>query len=64
MGLLYSMIKKINSTTAAERTFFEGGSGGGGGSAQEEVAQVLDLAQEMVTKVREKRILHLGELNL
>ena len=33
MGLLYSMVKKINTTTAAERTFFEGGSGGGGGSA-------------------------------
>ena len=33
MGLLYSMIKKINTATAAERTFFEGGSGGGGGSA-------------------------------
>ena len=24
------MIKKINTTTVAERTFFEGGSGGGG----------------------------------
>ena len=30
MSLLYSMVKKINTTTAAERTFFEGGSGGGG----------------------------------
>ena len=30
MSLLYSMIKKINTTTVAERTFFEGGSGGGG----------------------------------
>ena len=30
MSLLYSMIKKINTTTTAERTFFEGGSGGGG----------------------------------
>ena len=30
MSLLYSMIKKINTTIAAERTFFEGGSGGGG----------------------------------
>ena len=30
MSLLYSMIKKINTTTAAERTFFEGGLGGGG----------------------------------
>ena len=27
------MVKKINTTTVAERTFFEGGSGGGGGSA-------------------------------
>ena len=35
MGLLYSMIKKINSTTVAERTFFEDGSGGGGGSVGE-----------------------------
>ena len=30
MSLLYSMIKKINTTTIAERTFFEGGSGVGG----------------------------------
>ena len=30
MSLLYSMVKKINTTTPAERTFFEGGSGGGG----------------------------------
>ena len=30
MSLLYSMVKKINTTTLAERTFFEGGSGGGG----------------------------------
>ena len=30
MSLLYSMIKKINTTTVAERTFFEGGSGDGG----------------------------------
>ena len=30
MSLLYSMIKKINTTTTAERTFFEGGLGGGG----------------------------------
>ena len=30
MSLIYSMIKKINTTTVAERTFFEGGSGGGG----------------------------------
>ena len=30
MSLLYSMVKKINTTTVAERTFFEGGSGGGG----------------------------------
>ena len=30
MSLLYSMVKKINTTTTAERTFFEGGSGGGG----------------------------------
>ena len=30
MSLLYSMVKKIYTTTAAERTFFEGGSGGGG----------------------------------
>ena len=30
MSLLYHMVKKINTTTAAERTFFEGGSGGGG----------------------------------
>ena len=27
------MVKKVNSSTAAERTFFEGGSGGSGGSA-------------------------------
>ena len=33
MGLLYSMVKKVNTTTAAERNFFEGGSGGSGGSA-------------------------------
>ena len=33
MGLLYYMVKKFNTTTAAERTFFEGGSGGSGGSA-------------------------------
>ena len=31
MSLLYSMVKKINTTTIAERTFFEGGLGGGGG---------------------------------
>ena len=30
MSLIYSMVKKINTTTAAERTFFEGGSGFGG----------------------------------
>ena len=30
MSLLYSMVKKIYTTTATERTFFEGGSGGGG----------------------------------
>ena len=30
ISLLYSMVKKINNTTPAERTFFEGGSGGGG----------------------------------
>ena len=30
MSLLYSMVKKINTTTPAERTFFEGGSSGGG----------------------------------
>ena len=30
MSLLYAMIKKINTTTVAERTFFEGGSSGGG----------------------------------
>ena len=30
MSLLYLMVKKINTTTTAERTFFEGGSGGGG----------------------------------
>ena len=30
MSLLYSMVKKLQTTTAAERTFFEGGSGGGG----------------------------------
>ena len=30
MSLLYSMVKKINTTTTVERTFFEGGSGGGG----------------------------------
>ena len=30
MSLLYSMVKKINTTTPAERTFFEGGSGDGG----------------------------------
>ena len=30
MSPLYSMVKKINTTTPAERTFFEGGSGGGG----------------------------------
>ena len=30
MSLIYSMIKKINTTFAAERNFFEGGSGGGG----------------------------------
>ena len=30
MSLLYSMVKKINTTTPAERTFFEGDSGGGG----------------------------------
>ena len=47
MGLLYSMVKKVNTTTHVERTFFEGGSGGSGGSAGG-VAQVLVLAQEMV----------------
>ena len=30
MSLIYSMVKKINTTTPAERTFFEGGSCGGG----------------------------------
>ena len=30
MSLLYAMVKKMNTTTPAERTFFEGGSGGGG----------------------------------
>ena len=30
MSLLYAMVKKINTTTATDRTFFEGGSGGGG----------------------------------
>ena len=30
MSLLYSMVKKINTTTIAERTFFVGGLGGGG----------------------------------
>ena len=30
MSLLYFMVKKINTTIAAEKTFFEGGSGGGG----------------------------------
>ena len=30
ISLLYSMVKKINTTTPAKRTFFEGGSGGGG----------------------------------
>ena len=30
MILFYSMVKKINTITPAERTFFEGGSGGGG----------------------------------
>ena len=34
MGLLYSMVKEINTTTVAERNFFESGSGGGGGSAR------------------------------
>ena len=48
MSLLYSMVKKINTTTAAERTFFERSSSGGGEG-------VMD--QEMGIRGKTKRIL-------
>ena len=59
MGLLYSMVKKINTTTTAERTFFEGASGGG-----EEGGLDLVMDQEMVIKGKVNTILMLKEQNL